>query len=245
MRNNKAFTLIELLAVIVVLSIILVIAVPRVLNVIEEADKEAFRITGEQLIKGAKDRLIYDMGETVEGKIYTIVDGAFVGDSIPMTGKLPDNGTINVTREGLTSIAVYNDTWCAKKYEDEDTIYVSKDPDCQIYTPEPVADACFSRSTTGGYVTITGYDNACSNNPIIPSYIGGLPVRVIGAASYRFDHLTSVRIPDGVTSIGNDAFYECNLKRVKLPNSVTSLGLWVFAVIQIVSFVLSEGLTQI
>ncbi len=113
--KNRAFTLIELLAVIVILAVILTIAIPRVLNVIEESDKESFRLTGESLIRGAKDRLVYDMEETVEGKTYTIEDGAFVGDSIPITGELPENGVINVTREGLTSIAISNDKWCAKK----------------------------------------------------------------------------------------------------------------------------------
>ena len=39
--NKKGFTLVELLAVIVVLAIILVIAVPRILDVIESARKEA------------------------------------------------------------------------------------------------------------------------------------------------------------------------------------------------------------
>ena len=39
--NKKGFTLVELLAVIVVLAIILVIAVPRILDVIESARKES------------------------------------------------------------------------------------------------------------------------------------------------------------------------------------------------------------
>ena len=41
MRKKKnAFTLIELLAVIVILAVILVIAVPRILNVIETSKKD-------------------------------------------------------------------------------------------------------------------------------------------------------------------------------------------------------------
>ena len=49
--NKKGFTIIELLAVIVVLSIILVIAVPRVLNVIEESKKKSFEISANKLVQ--------------------------------------------------------------------------------------------------------------------------------------------------------------------------------------------------
>ena len=41
--------------------------------------------------------------------------------------------------------------------------------------------------------------------------------------------ITSIEIPDSVTSIGEDAFYGCSgLKSVTIPNSVTSIGSWVF-----------------
>ena len=43
MKKRNAFTLIELLAVIVILAVILVIAIPRILDVIETSKKDSFK----------------------------------------------------------------------------------------------------------------------------------------------------------------------------------------------------------
>ena len=55
-----------------------------------------------------------------------------------------------------------------------------------------------------------------------------IPDSVTSIGDYAFDHclsLTSVNIPDGVTSIGNRAFSMCSgLTSVDIPDSVTSIG---------------------
>ena len=49
-------------------------------------------------------------------------------------------------------------------------------------------------------------------------------------AFYGCSSLTSVVIPEGVTSIGVDAFYRCSsLTSVVIPKGVTSIGLCTFA----------------
>jgi hypothetical protein len=87
----------------------------------------------------------------------------------------------------------------------------------------------FRYSSNGTAITITGY--AGTNNAItIPGTIAGLPVRAIGdVAFYGYTRLTSVSIPEGVTSIGNTSFYGCTgLTRFIIPNSVTYVGEWAF-----------------
>ena len=49
--SKKAFTLIELLGVIIILGIIGVITVPIVLNIIERVNKESFKDSAYNLIK--------------------------------------------------------------------------------------------------------------------------------------------------------------------------------------------------
>jgi prepilin-type N-terminal cleavage/methylation domain-containing protein len=53
-NKKNAFTLVELLAVIVILAIILVIAVPKVMNVIEDAKKATLESTAKMIASQAE-----------------------------------------------------------------------------------------------------------------------------------------------------------------------------------------------
>ena len=146
--KNKGFTLVELLAVIVVLALILLIAVPKILRVIEESEKEAFRLTGEHLVKGARDKYLMDSIVSISSKTYTIEDGVFVEDSIPMNGKLPDNGTIKVREDGKVSIAIKNNKYCAKKQYEENGVKIVEDPICTIQSSK-IYGVRFENATVG------------------------------------------------------------------------------------------------
>ena len=75
-----------------------------------------------------------------------------------------------------------------------------------------------------GTAEITGYTGE-GGDITIPSTLGGYTVTSIGIIAFGFTELTSVTIPDSVTSIGVQAFSYCSeLTSVTIPDSVTSIG---------------------
>ena len=59
-KNKNAFTLIELLAVIVILAVILVIAIPRILDVIETSKKDSFKNAAQLIADSAEKKKASD-----------------------------------------------------------------------------------------------------------------------------------------------------------------------------------------
>jgi len=87
-KNNKAFTLIELLAVIVVLTIILLITVPAINDVIKNSRKEAFRNNVLNLFEAVKklesnsDYRLDEEGIKYNDKRLNISNNPFTGGKI-------------------------------------------------------------------------------------------------------------------------------------------------------------------
>ena len=80
-------------------------------------------------------------------------------------------------------------------------------------------------STTNGEVTITDCDPAATGELVIPDNIEGSPVTSIGEWAFNRSRLTSITIPDSVTSIEDYAFSACTrLTSITIPDSVTTIG---------------------
>jgi hypothetical protein len=84
--------------------------------------------------------------------------------------------------------------------------------------------APFFYTTNNGSITIRGYTGP-GGALTIPESINGLPVTSIEYGFYNCASLTSVTIPNSVTSIGTGAFEGCtSLTNVTIPNSVKNIG---------------------
>ncbi|MCZ7640133.1 MAG: leucine-rich repeat domain-containing protein [Verrucomicrobia bacterium] len=87
----------------------------------------------------------------------------------------------------------------------------------------------FRYEFSGTEITITGYTGP-GGEVTIPAAIAGLPVTRIAQQAFQNAALTSVVIPDSVTSIGDWAFGNCTgLTSVVIPDSVISIESWAFS----------------
>jgi hypothetical protein len=116
----------------------------------------------------------------------------------------------------------------------------------RIRSGSPSIESCFTCATNNGTITITGY--LCSGGAVsIPGTISGLPVAAIGSRAFIYNSiLTSVTIPDSVTSIGDYAFALCsNLTNVMIGNGVTWIGVYAFEECGLSSVTIPSSVTSI
>ena len=94
---------------------------------------------------------------------------------------------------------------------------------------EGVTESGLGYREIGKGIEITGYTRGNVAELIIPDTIDGKIVMSIGDGAFsNRGRLTSVNIPSGVVSIGENAFGNCGLTSVNIPSGVTSIGSFAF-----------------
>ena len=257
MKKKKGFTLVELLAVIVILAVILVIAVPQIMSVIESARKGSIESTAKLIAEGAEreytNRKILGKDTNIECSDVSSMNSNDYGTCV-ITFDNAGKATVKVTGKG--------------KFEGYTCVGNSTNMECvkgEIPGPTETAAQYFSYSEVEGGVSITGYNIEGGLNVVIPSMINGK--KVVAIADYAFTSdgvtpttinntkkvmplylyngnkasvhklapstaglgITRVVIPNTVTSIGVGAFGNNKLTEITIPGSVTSIGAGAFA----------------
>lgn len=190
---RKGFTLVELLAAIAILGVIVVIAVPVVLNVIDDAEQESFKTNAYGIIRTARLNYNIDFVDIVKnGIIFTYEDGkeqsSIDGKKLGYDGKKPKDGSVVIDNYGKVSIALHDGKYCAYKGFDESLITVQKlsKEECEekvsiLYTDE----ACFTFDKETG--TIQDYNfKDCPTDVVIPEKIDNVMVEHIGPGAFTF-----------------------------------------------------------
>ena len=95
---------------------------------------------------------------------------------------------------------------------------------------------------------VTGVPIETQGAITIPSELGGFPVTGLSAGAFRLcESLTSVEIPEGVTTIGDYAFDTCRaMQSIAIPSTVTNIGENAFwGCSSLISVAIPGGVTEI
>ena len=131
-KNKKnAFTLVELLAVIVILGIIFTIATFSIGSVINKSEKETFEISANKLLKAANQ---YYLTNKLDGDYFIEIE--FVVNENQMIsgtkilnfdGKIPNSGSsVKINNRGQVKLNITNGKFIAIKDYDDNYISITE-----------------------------------------------------------------------------------------------------------------------
>ena len=199
-RKNKGFTLVELLAVIVILALIALIATPIILNVINDAKKQAAKDSAYGYMDAVEK---YIVSSELEDK--SIKDGRYsveeLNKKISVKGSTPDNGNIEIKNSSVKSYDIGIDGYVVSngKVDKVSTTKSFKNGTAVYYNPE-TENKCSKEEAK----STTGTKSGCMKWYVFNDKEGNATVNVI------LDHNTTANV--AYNSTGNNS----EMKEVKI-----------------------------
>ena len=193
-RKNKGFTLVELLAVIVILALIALIATPIILNVINDAKKQAAKDSAYGYMDAVEK---YIVSSELEDK--SIQDGRYsveeLNKKISVKGSTPDNGNIEIKNSSVKSYDIGIDGYVVSNGEVKkvSTTKSFKNGTAVYYNPE-TGKKCTGYTEAN---STTGKNSGCMKWYVFNDKEGNATVNVI------LDHNTTARV--AWNSTGNNS----------------------------------------
>ena len=132
MKKKKAFTLFELMGVIILLGVVALIAVPIVLNSTTKTEKQAYKVSASGILRAIENELA-NTGYS-EIPVIFVIDKETIRkkesisiSEIEYNGKLDSNGYVYVNYYENSAMCICNDKYCAtKSYQDKDITVFTK-----------------------------------------------------------------------------------------------------------------------
>ena len=157
--KKKGFTLVELLAIIVIIGIIALVATPILLKIIREAKKQAFLDTSYGIVESGYN---YYSTKALKGEIIKTketIKFPEIKDTIKVKGKLPDSGTLEISKKGNVAIALYNKdlNLCAVKEYTEDKIRLEEMEIEECTAQNQVVEDSKDGDMWAGWITLNLY----------------------------------------------------------------------------------------
>ena len=119
--NKKAFTLVELLAVITILGLLAVIIIPKVTKTINDSEQKTNMASARNLVQAATYKTTNnEITGTIENKKINYTTGENV-NYLDYTGTKPTNGQVHIKSNGQIAMAVkFGDNCYLKAYNSDD-----------------------------------------------------------------------------------------------------------------------------
>ncbi len=103
--NKKAFTLVELLAIIIVLGLILTIVVPKIFSTIQKSKEDVYKVKENQMKKAAEDYTLYknitmpnSIGDTININLTELINAKLVNQIKDLNDDSICQGFVLVTK---------------------------------------------------------------------------------------------------------------------------------------------------
>ena len=121
MKNNKGFTLVELIAVVAILLVLGFMVTPKVIDIIDEnrikAYKEIEKRLEEAAAKYLAENYVDSRTETVRITKDQLIEGKYIGEIYDLKDKTVCDGYVNV--DFITTIPEYKSFITCSSYETE------------------------------------------------------------------------------------------------------------------------------
>ena len=193
-EKNKGFTLVELLAVIVILALIALIATPIILNVINDAKKQAAKDSAYGYMDAVEKYIVSSELEdkSIKDRTYSVEELNNMGVSVK--GSTPDNGNIEIKEGAVKNYNLGIDGYYITKDEVKKVSTTKKiENGTEIYYNPETGKECKSSEA----VSTTGKNSGCMKWYVFNDKEGNATVNVI------LDHNTTARV--AWNSTGNNS----------------------------------------